>query len=153
MNKLAHFVQYYRNLGHQAAKENMAKTAGVLPNSRLGKAALGALGLGGGIAAAKALSRPEPSALENMYEGGKDMLSNMSQEDLMGYASLFNQMRGGGPGYSMGYDAGTPSPSDYTMQDLGQLDQAYAQYDPTTQMGYESQMTPEEMQQYMAYYS
>lgn len=152
MNKLAQFVQYYRNLGSQAALGETEKTAGFLPSSRLARAGLGALGLAGGIGAAKALSTPEPSALENMYEGGKDMLSSMSQEDLMGYANMLAQLQGGG-GYSMGYDAGSPSPSDYAMQDLGHLDQAYAQYDPTSQMGFEAQMTPEEMQQYMAYYS
>lgn len=151
MNKLAQFVEHYRNLGRQAAISDTEKTAGFLPSSRLARAGLGALGLAGGIGAAKALSTPEPSTLENMYEGGKDMLSDMSQEDLMGYANMLSQLQGGG--YSMGYDAGTPSPSDYAMQDLGQLDQAYAQYDPTSQMGYEAQMTPEEMQQYMAYYS
>lgn len=152
MNKIAHFVEYYRNLGRQAALADREKTAGILPNSRMARLGLGALGLAGGIGAAKALSTPEPSALENMYEGGKDMLSNMSQEDLMGYANMLAQLQGGG-GYSMGYDAGSPSPSDYAMQDLGQLDQVYAQYDPSSQMGYESQMTPEEMQQYMAFYS
>jgi hypothetical protein len=151
MNKLAHFVDYYRNLGRQAALQQTEKTAGMMPRSRLGKAALGALGIGGGIAAAKALSQPEPSAMENLYEGGRDMLSNMSQEELMGYANMLSQLQGGGGGggYSMGYSAGSPSPTDYTMQDLGE---GYAQ-DPSSQMGYESQMTPEEMQQYMAYYS
>ncbi len=149
MNKIAHFVEYYRNLGHQAALADRAKTAGFLPKSRLGKAALGAIGLGGGIAAAKALSRPEPSALENLYEGGKDMLSNMSQEDLMGYANLLSQLQQGGPGYSMGYSSGSSSPTDYMLEDIGG---GYG-YDPASQMGYESQMTPEEMQQYMAYYS
>lgn len=152
MNKLAQFVQHYRNLGSQAALGETEKTAGFLPSSRMARAGLGALGLAGGIGAAKALSKPEPGALENMYEGGKDMLSNMSQEDLMGYANMLSQLQGGA-GYSMGYDAGTPSPSDYATQDLGQMDYNQYGYDPASQMGYESQMTPEEMQQYMSYYS
>jgi len=148
MNKLAQFVEHYRNLGRQAALADREKTAGILPNSRMGKAALGALGIGGGIAAAKALSRPEPSTLENLYEGGKDMLSNMTQEELMGYANMLSQLQRGG-GYSMGYDAGSISPVDYSMQDIGQ---EYA-YDPSSQMGYEAAMSPEEMQQYMNYYA
>lgn len=148
MNKLAHFVQYYRNLGYQAAMADRTKTAGFLPRSRLGKAALGALGVGGGIAAAKALSRPDPSTLESLYEGGKDMLSNMSQEDLMGYANMLSQLQGNS-GYAMGYSSASPSPTDYLMEDINP---GY-DYDPDSQMGYESQMTPEEMQQYMAYYS
>lgn len=152
MNKIAQFVEYYRNLGRQASLANREKTAGLLPNSRMARLGLGALGLAGGIGAAKALSNPEPSTLENMYEGGKDMLSNMSQEDLMGYANMLAQLQGGG-GYSMGYDASTPSPSDYAMQDLGPMEYGQYAYDPASQMGYESQMTPEEMQQYMAYYS
>lgn len=152
MNKIAQFVEHYKSLGRQAALTNLEKTAGILPNSRLARAGLGALGLAGGIGAAKAMSSPEPSTLENMYEGGKDMLSDMSQEDLMGYANLLSQLQGGG-GYSMGYDASSPAPMDYAMQDLGQLDNSYSQYDPYSSMGYESQMTPEEMQQYMAYYS
>ena len=152
MNKLAQFVDYYRNLGRQAALADREKTAGFLPSSRMAKAGLGVAGVLGGIGAAKALSTPEPSTLENMYEGGKDMLSNMSQEELMGYASMLAQLQGGG-GYSMGYDAGTPSPSDYAMQDLGQMEYNPYGYDPTSQMGFEAQMTPEEMQQYMAYYS
>ena len=152
MNKLAHFVNYYRNLGQQAALADRQKVASFMPRSRLGKAALGALGIGGGIAAAKALSQPEPNVLENMYEGGKDMLSNMSQEELMGYANLLSQLQGGG-GYSMGYSSGSPSPSDYAMEDIGPMESAYANYSPDSQMGYEAQMSPEEMQQYMAYYS
>ena len=149
MNKLAQFINHYRALGARDAINNSrTKTAGILPSSRLGKAALGALGIGGGIAAARALSRPDPSALENMYEGGKDMLSNMTQEDLMGYTNILQQLNSVDPGYSMGYDAATPSPADYAMEDLD-----YAQYDPSSQMGYEAQMSPEEMQQYLAYYS
>ena len=151
MNKIAKFVDYYRNLGRQAALADRQKAAGFMPRmprSRMGKAALGALGIGGGIAAARALSQPEPSALENMYEGGKDMLSNMSQEELMGYANLISQLQSG-DGYSMGYSAASPSPSDYAMADIGPIDS----YDPSSQMGYEAQMSPEEMQQYMAYYS
>lgn len=148
MHKLAQFVDHYRALGAQhALSQSREKTARFLPSSRLGRAALGALGLGGGIAAAKSMSTPEPSTLENIYEGGKDMLSNMSQEDVMGYATMLQQLNAGG-GYSMGYDAGSPSPSDYAMQDIG-----YDDYDPYAQMGYQAQMSPEEMQQYLAYYS
>ena len=150
MNKLAQFVDYYRNLGRQAALADREKTAGFLPSSRMAKAGLGVAGVLGGIGAAKALSTPEPSTLENMYEGGKDMLSNMSQEELMGYASILGQL-GQGSGYAMNYAAGTPSPSDYSLQDLGQLDQEYASYDPSSMMGYSYQMTPEEAYQYMAF--
>ena len=148
MNKLAQYIDYYRNLGRQAALAETQKVASIMPRSRLGKAALGALGIGGGIAAARAMSRPEPSALENIYEGGKDMLSNMSQEDLMGYANLLQQLQGGGGGYSMGYDSGAPSPMDYAMQDIG-----YYEPNPADQMGYEAPMSPEEMELYRAYYS
>lgn len=149
MNKLAHFIEHYRALGAQdALNAGHTKTARFMPSSRLGKAALGALGIGGGIAAAKAMSQPEPGMLENMYEGGKDMLSNLSQDDIMGYANMLQQLNDSGGGYSMGYDAGSLSPVDYGMQDIG-----YADYDPSSQMGYEAQMSPEEMQQYMAYYS
>jgi hypothetical protein len=156
MNKLASFIQYYRDLGSQAAlQQGQEKTARLMPRSRLGKAALGALGLGGGIAAAKAMSQPEPSTLENMYEGGKDMLSNMTQEDVMGYANMLQQLQGGGGGgYAMGYDASSLSPSDYAMTDLGSgYDQSQVNYDPYATMGYEAQMSPEEIQQYMNYYA
>ena len=159
--KLATYLEFYRNLGRKAALQETNKTAGFMPKSRLGKAALGAVGLGGGIAAAKALTQPEPSTLESMYQGGKDMLSNMTQEDMMGYMNMLSQLQGGGGGYSMGYDASSPSPSDYSMQDLGDYDtsysmgydSAYAQPDSYSSMGYEAQMSPEEIQQYMAYYS
>lgn len=176
MNKIAHYIEYYRNLGSQYAltQGTTTKTAGLMPSSRMGKATLGALGIGGGIAAAKAMS-PEPSMVENMYEGGKDMLSDMSQEDMMGYANLLQQMSGGG-GYSMGYDAGSASPVDYSMSDLGDpyasmgydtqdpyasmgyaaqdpyASMGYVAQDPYASMGYEAQMSPEEMAQYMAYY-
>jgi len=78
------------------------------------------------------------------------MLSNMSQDELMGYANLLGGLNAGsGSGYSLqGYDAGSASPADYAMEDIG-----YADYDPYSQMGYQAQMSPEEMQQYMAYYS
>lgn len=156
MNKIAYFIEHFRNLGRQAALEGGEKTAGFMPSSRMGRLGLGALGLAGGIGAAKALSRPEPSMLENMYEGGKDMLSNMSQEDVMGYANILSQMQGG-QGYSMGYNAGSPSPSDYAMQDLGgdygQDYGGYDNYDVDSAMGYGAGMSPAEMQQYMAYYN
>ena len=155
MNKLASFIQYYRDLGSQAAlQQEQEKTARFMPRSRLGKAALGALGLGGGIAAAKAMSQPEPSTLENVYEGGKDMLSNMTQEDVMGYAKLLQRLQGDEGGYTVGYDASSLSPSDYAMTDLGDgHDHSQVSYDPYASMGYEAQMSPEEAQAYLQYYS
>ena len=45
MNKIAQFVEHYRNLGRQAALADRQKTAGFLPNSRMARAGLGALGL------------------------------------------------------------------------------------------------------------
>jgi hypothetical protein len=153
MNKIAQFINYHRVLGSNYARNQMmSKTAGIIPSSRLGKLTTGALGVGGALAAAKAM-QPEPSMLENMYDGGRDMLSNMSQEDLMGYANLLNQMSSQG-GYSMGYDAGSMSPVDYSMSDIGDpyASMGYAAQDPYASMGYEAQMSPEEMAQYMAYY-
>lgn len=156
MNKIAYFIEHFRNLGRRAALEGVEKTAGFMPSSRMGRLGLGALGLAGGIGAAKSLSQPDPGVLENMYDGGRDMLSNMSQEDLMGYANILSQMQGGG-GYSMGYDVSRPSPGDYAMQDLGgDYEQDYGEYDNfdvDSAMGYGAGMSPAEMQQYMAYYN
>lgn len=158
MNKLANFIEYHRNLGRQQAMldtGSLTKQADVLskvlPKSRMGRLALGAGVLGGGIAASKALAPKDQSTLESLYSGGKDMLSNVSQEDLMGYLDLVQSLQQGGGQYgSMGYSAATPSPSDmYAMSDIGD----YGSYDPSSSMGYDAQMSPEELQQVMYYHS
>jgi hypothetical protein len=153
MNKLAMFVKHYRNLGSQQALSTMSgqeKTAflgKLLPKSRLGKLGLGLAGLGGAGAAYKSM-QDQPSTLENLYSGGKDALSNMSQEDLMGYANLIDQLRSGGGSSILGYGAegGQVDPSMYAMSDM------YPE-DASSSMGYESQMSPEEAQAYLQYYS
>lgn len=158
MNKMASYVQFFVDMGKQAALQEgqtkVANLARLMPKSRMGKATLGLGALGGALAGAKALGQPEPNALENMYEGGKDMLSNMSQEELMGYANLLGQLNQGGV---MGYDASGVQADPYSLEDMG----GYGGYeDPMAyapqggdMMGYDAQMSPEEMQQYMAYYS
>tara|TARA_Y100000592_G_scaffold22091_1_gene34190 strand:- start:9321 stop:9755 length:435 start_codon:yes stop_codon:yes gene_type:complete len=142
MQKVANMVNFFRVLGAQAALEGYSsheKTAflrRMMPKSRGGKALLGLGALGAGIAGMRA-AREEPSALENMYEGGKEMLSEMSPEEIMGYVNLARSM---GSGDYMAY-----SPN----QGLGDL----AYMDPSMDaMGYEAQMSPEEMQQYLSYY-
>lgn len=155
MNKLASFVNHYRSLGSQLAvsqqQSGLEKTAflgKLLPKSRLGKLGLGAAGLVGGTAAMKAM-QPEPSMMENLYEGGKDALSNMSEEDVVRYGNLLSQMYND-PSSLMGYDAqgaGSIDPSMYTMTDMGYYP------DASSSMGYEAAMSPEEAQAYLQYYS
>ena len=147
MNKIANFVNFFRVLGAQTAIEHsnghektaFARSLGKLvPKSRIGKLGLAGLGGAGAVAAYKA-NQDQPSTLESMYEGGKEMLSEMSPEEMMGYVNLARSLGGGD--YSMGYDALS---ADYPME------MAYA--DPSDSMGYEAQMSPEEMQQYLSYY-
>ena len=151
MNKLASFVTHYQRLGQEAAfnqlggREKTAFLSKLLPKSRLGKLGLGAAGLLGAGAAYKS-TREEPSTLENLYEGGKDTLSNMSQEELMGYADLIARLGRGDTSGLMGYSADQQvDPSMYAMTDIAQ--------DPYASMGYEAQMSPEEAQAYLQYYS
>jgi len=154
MNKLASYVNYYYTMGKQKALEDLAgttKTAGLeslIPRSRMGKAMLGLGAAGAGIAGVKAMQPDQPSTLENLYEGGKEMVGNMTQEDIQGYADLINQLRSG---EVMGYDSAMGMQADaypYGLEDLGYYDQP-----AQDSMGYASQMSPEEMQQYIDYYS
>jgi hypothetical protein len=150
MIKVAQFIDHYRRLGAQAAQQQagQAKHAGLsslLPKSRMGKLGLGALGALGAGAAYKH-TQQEPGLLESAYDGGKEMLGNMSQEDLMGYAAMLEQLQGGG-GYSQGYAADELSPADYSLEDLGYPTNGY------DTSGYEAQMSPEEAAQYYAYYN
>ena len=153
MNKLANFAQRFYVLGSNQAAADMSntKTAGLeslLPKSRLGKAALGVGAGAAGLMGLKAMGRDEPSTLENLYAGGKDMLSNMSREELMGYAELVNKLR---QGDAMGYDASMGMQADaypYEMEDIGYYDQPMGD-----SMGYASQMSPSEIEQYVNYYS
>jgi len=147
MNKMANFINFFKTLGAQTAIEHSnghEKTAFVrslgklMPKSRMGRLGLAGLGGAGAIAAYKA-NQDKPSTLENMVAGGKDMLSEMSPEEMMGYINLARSLGGGD--YSMGYDALS---GEYPME------MAYA--DPADAMGYASQMSPEEMQQYLSYY-
>ena len=151
MNKLAYFASHYQRMGQEAAlnqlggQEKTAFLGRLMPKSRLGKLGLGAAGLLGAGAAYKS-TREEPSTLENLYEGGKDALSNMSQEELMGYADLISRLGRGDTSGLMGYSADQGiDPSMYAMTDMAP--------DPYASMGYESQMSPEEAQAYLQYYS
>lgn len=154
MNKLASYVNYYYTMGKQKAVQDLSqttKTAGLeslIPKSRMGKALLGVGAGAAGLAGMKAMQPEPPSTLENMYEGGKDMLSNMSQEDIQSYADLVNQLRSG---EVMGYDSAMGMQADaypYDLEDLGYYDQP-----AQDSMGYASQMSPQEAQQYLNYYS
>lgn len=149
MNKLASFVNHYRQLGAQLAINNASQgleknafLGKMLPKSRLGKLGLGLAGLTGAGVAAKSM-QDEPSMMENLYEGGKDALSNLSEEDIARYGNLLSNMYGDAS--TMGYSAGMEDPSMYAMTDM------YA--DPSSSMGYEASMTPEEAQAYLQYYS
>ena len=148
MNKMASFINHYRALGAQAAIDQIApsqeKTAflnKLIPKTRLGRVGAGiAAGIGAG--AAYKGTQEEPSALAEAFEGGKDMLSNMSQEDIMGYINLMQQMNMAGPGGggSLGYaPGGEVDPSAYALQDIPMEDS----------MGY---MSPEEEQVFRTYY-
>ena len=148
MNKIAQYIEHFKGLGAQAALQQIeteqTKQAGILPTSRMGRlgaGALGALGLGAGY---KALRQEDPSMLDSALTGGKEMLSDLSPEDLAMYGNLLTNLGAGGGGYAS-YDARQPSPADYVLQDIGM--------DPHASMGYESQMSPEEVAQYYAYYN
>jgi hypothetical protein len=159
MNKLAYFINHYRMLGAQAATQDIATTtktanlARFIPKSRIGRLGTAA-GVGGaGLAGINAM-RPEPSMMDSIG----DSINSMSQEDLMGYASLLGSMgQGGMGGYSgmMGYQAipGQALPiedigSEYEMSDIGEFDTGG--YDD--EMGYSRPMSPEEEMQYLSYY-
>jgi hypothetical protein len=148
MNKIAQYIEHFKGLGAQDALQQIeteqTKQAGILPTSRMGRlgvGALGALGLGAGY---KALQPEDPGMLDAALSGGKDMLSNLSPEDLAMYGNLLGNLGQGGGG-AMGYDSYQPSPADYALQDIEQ--------DPYASMGYETQMSPEEAAQYYAYYN
>jgi hypothetical protein len=158
MIKLAQYVDYYRTLGSRAASTDLSpmnKVANLgrfMPKSRLGRlgatAALGTAGMMGYNA-----MKPEPSMMDSIG----DSLNSMSQEDLMGYASLLGSMGQGGMGdYSgmMGYqplqqpDYGDTG-SEFDMSDIGDFDTGgYEDSD----MGYSRPMSPEEEMQYLSYY-
>ena len=150
MNKIAHYINHFRNLGSQAAIQKIAagqtKQAASIP-PRLRNVILGLGGIGGAGALYKA-NQEEPGMLESALEGGKDMLRNTSAEDLAGYGNIISQFSGGG-GNLAGYSAGQPSPMDYDLQDISG---DYAA-DPYASMGYESQLSPEEEAAYYAYYN
>lgn len=177
MNKLAQYIDHYRNQGAQAALQNFnsgrAKQASALgavgrglgralPKSRMGQ--LG-LGVGAGVAGLAGLGalgagQSDPGMLEAALSGGKDMLSDLSPEDLAMYGSLLTNLGEGGGGYSH-YDAHQPSPSDYALEDIGYADPSYASgydagygggYDPNT-MGYDLPMSPEEESVYYDAYN
>lgn len=158
MNKIAHFINHYRALGSQAAISDISPTvktanlARFIPKTRIGR--LGATaGVGGaGVLGYNALHQ-DPSMMDSIG----DSLSSMSQEDLMGYASLLGSMgQGGMGGYSgmMGYqplqqpDYGDMG-SEFDMSDIGDFDTGgYEDSD----MGYSRPMSPEEEMQYLSYY-
>ena len=151
MNKIAHFVEYYRNAGSAAALQNLSqghtKQAGIrdrlarAAGSRLGKVlGVGAAATGAGLGY-QALKGEEPGMLESMAEGGKEMLSNIDPDTLAQYGAVLNSLSSGG-GYGMGYDASQPSPMDYGLQEIA--------YDPSM-MGYEAAMSPSEASVYYDY--
>jgi hypothetical protein len=153
MNKIAHFLEYYRNAGSTAALNNLqqghTKQAGMsdrvarLASGRLGKLlGVGAAATGAGLGY-QALRGEDPGMLESMAEGGKEMLSNLDPDTLAQYGAVLNSLSQAGGGYgSMGYDASQPSPMDYGMQDIA--------YDPSM-MGYEATMSPSEESVYYDY--
>lgn len=151
MNKIAHFIEYYRNEGSSAALQTLnpgrTKEAGIrdrlarVAGSRLGKVlGVGAAATGAGLGY-QALHE-EPGMLESMAEGGKEMLDNIDPDTLAQYGSVLQQISGGGGYGSMGYDAAQPSPMDYGLQDIA--------YDPSM-MGYEAAMSPSEASVYYDY--
>ena len=153
MNKIAHFVEYYRNAGSAAALQNInpghVKQAGIkdrvarMAASRLGRlAGAGAAATGAGLGY-KALNAEDPGMLESMAEGGKEMLSNIDPDTLAQYGSVIGELsRSGLGGGSLGYDASQPSPMDYGLQEIA--------YDPSM-MGYEAAMSPSEASVYYDY--
>jgi len=154
MNKIAHFVEYYRNAGATAALQNInqghIKQAGI--QDRLAGLASGRMKrlLGAGAAATgaglgySALSGEEPGMLESMADGGREMLNNVDPDTLAQYGQILSSLSaGGGGGYgSMNYAPTEPSPMDYGMQDIA--------YDPSM-MGYEAAMSPSEASVYYDY--
>ena len=138
MNKIATFITHFRTLGSAYAQglEKNAVLGKILPKTRMGRLGAGVLGATGAGALFKGMQEEEPGMLENAVAGGKDLLSNMSQEDLMQYASLLRGSPGGE--YSMGY-----SPNEMYATEYPPLDDS---------MGYAASMTPEEQQAYLAYY-
>jgi hypothetical protein len=153
MNKLAHFLEYYRNAGATAALHNInqghTKQAGMrdslarLAGNRLARVAgVGGAATGAGLGY-QALSAEDPGMLESMAEGGKEMLSNIDPDTLAQYGAVLNSLSGGG-GYGMNYAAAQPSPMDYGMQEIA--------YDPSM-MGYEAAMSPSEESVYYDYYN
>lgn len=174
MNKLAQYIDHYRNQGAQAALQNFnsgqTKQASVLgaigrglgralPKSRMGQLGMGVGASAVGLGALNA-SQPDPGMLDAALTGGKDMLSDLSPEDLAMYGSLLSNLGGGGAGYTH-YDAHQPSPADYALEDVGYADPSYASgydsgygggYDPNT-MGYDLPMSPEEESVYYDAYN
>jgi|11_taG_2_1085331.scaffolds.fasta_scaffold00143_10 hypothetical protein len=143
MQKVANFINFFSALGAQAALDGNQphiKTAflkRLIPKSRGGRVALGLGALGAGVAGMRA-SREEPSTLDNMLDGGKEMLSDMSPEEIMGYINLARSMQDP-QAAMMGYSA--PGAMDYAMP-----------MDPQESMGYSADMSPEEYNQYLDYY-
>ena len=143
MNKIATFINHFRGLGatyaqsvQQQGLEKNAFLGKLIPKTRLGRLGAGVAGATGLGALYKGM-QDEPGMLENAVEGGKDMLSNMTQEDLMNYAHILGATDAG---YNqMGY---APTYDEMAMEypDLGGT------------MGYSAPMTPEEEQAYLAYY-
>jgi len=161
MYKLAQFANHYRNLGAQAAlsgPNGMSKVANLgrfLPKSRIGKLGLGVGAGAAGLAGYNAV-RPDPSMMDTIG----DSLNSVSQEDLMGYASMLGSLGGGSgmdPYGMMGYEAipgKIPGATEemypeYDMSDIGDFDTAELDDDA---MGYSRAMSPEEEAQYLSYY-
>ena len=155
MNKIANFIEYYRNAGSAAALQNlnqghvkqaaMPGRLGRLASSRMGKLlGAGAAATGAGLGY-QALTKEEPGMLESMAEGGKEMLSDMDPDTLAQYGAVLNSLSGGGGYGSMGYDVSQPSPMDYGLQEIA--------YDPYSSSGYEAAMSPSEAAVYYNYYN
>ena len=149
MNKLAHFVEYYKNAGSSAALQNLnggfTKEAGIrdrlarMAGSRLGRlAGVGAAGTAAGLGY-KAMNSEDPSMLESMAEGGKEMLSNIDPDTLAQYGAVLSSLSSPGGYQHQGYDPGHISPMDYGIQEIA--------YDPSS-MGYEAAMSPGEASVY-----
>ncbi len=162
-NKMAQFINHYTILGARAAAESIYSTtktanlARLIPRSRLGRLGVGVGAAGAGVAGVNAI-RPEPSMMDSIG----DSLNSMSEEDLMGYASMLGSLGSGGsdPYGMMGYSptqnpyANMPGTMDdsysgYDMSDIGDFDTAELDDDA---MGYSRPMSPEEEAQYLSYY-
>jgi len=162
-NKMAQFINHYAALGAQAAAQSISsrtKTANLarfIPKSRLGRLGAGVGAAGAGVAGFNAM-RPEPSMMDSIG----DSINSMTEEDLMGYASMLGSLGGAGadPYGMMGYSA-AQNPyanmqgpmedeySGYDMSDIGDFDTAELDDDA---MGYSRAMSPEEEAQYLSYY-